>query len=138
MSSKLYSEMNQAERTSFDHDTLMDACGMPTYRQLTDINASLLSALQDARERMMGSSPAIVALRNKTDAAIAKANKGGYPHLDLSGGISGATLTFIVANKGGWLCANGKSMGLLLHAFGWSQLLKRSRPHFTSRQILNP
>ena len=33
----------------------------------------LLAALQDARERMMGSSPAIRALIAKSDAAIAKA-----------------------------------------------------------------
>lgn len=35
----------------------------------------LLAALKDARERMMGSSPAIKALIAKTDAAIAKATQ---------------------------------------------------------------
>jgi len=42
---------------------------------VSETNHGLLDALQEARERMLGSSPSITALRAKTDAAIAKANQ---------------------------------------------------------------
>lgn len=40
---------------------------------LTERNTVLIAILKDARDRMIGGSPAIVALRNRVDAELAKA-----------------------------------------------------------------
>lgn len=57
-------------------DTLHAALnGKATEAQARLIAAAplLMDALEDARERMLGNSPAIKTLRDKTDAALAKA-----------------------------------------------------------------
>jgi len=57
-------------------DAHLNNAALPTYSALAEQHADLLAALRDARERMLGSSPAIRALIVKTDAAIAKATGG--------------------------------------------------------------
>jgi hypothetical protein len=62
-----------AVRTFYAHEMYTSLEMLPADARLCAAAPDLLAVLRDARERMLGSSPAITALRKRAEAAIAKA-----------------------------------------------------------------